>query len=685
MYLVMTEPGSQHTKSFCQESRKIDGETHVCSFSMRTDKLKENLRKGTLHTCNFKRVEDIRRMFQFSQSKKKKASHDDLVKALGSAVGQLNVSLESMLSPAIRKLLQVAFELGQTTQDQFSSAFSMPTRRCLRAAMLEEAKAVNNAKLDFYRQSRFVSMSIDEGTTLKTSYLNFILHDVFGQKNEYFAKSVIMHGKKAENYVISIHFGFQYCEKHELNVSSIVMDGSKAQAKAFDTSYTRGLRNIGFTTATAKKVITFPCACHLIENAYKRLIKGHNKASSLIEKCRRLGAALNDSGSSLVTCPRFVSTRWIYDYDIVKYLLENRADAIKVLKEPLPDEDKLQNMKILIGALRTLIARFESATCSVTEVYPAISATINSLYLWRSLKGGELLSLSWEGVFQEMADHLKEYFLDRPHAGLLILSHILTPQGRRAFLEAKDQRHVILPRNFRFQEVTADVDLVSQEVDELLEEGDSKITISASEKEKELMNHILAVACDPDDEDSNEDEGDTEENADGPQVNLTDALAKAYKALKVVCEITSIDTKNTLKAFDAFLEVDNYLLREHLRESVDGRWFNWHYMEQIPGFTELSEVAQRIIPTPASEASAERSISLQRAIILSKRKRAYRDLVRSREILMQAAKEDTTKPDGSSIYDIITTVSVPTWSLSEERSVVRRRDRLMLVSLPPRQ
>ena len=146
MNLVMTEPGSQHTKSLCQESRKIDGETHVCSFSMRTDKLKENLRKGTLHTCNFKRVGDIRRMFQFSQSKKKKASHDDLVKALGSAVGQLNVSLESMLS-AIRKLLQVAFELGQTTQDQFSSAFSMPTRRCLRAAMLEEAKAIIIMKL----------------------------------------------------------------------------------------------------------------------------------------------------------------------------------------------------------------------------------------------------------------------------------------------------------------------------------------------------------------------------------------------------------------------------------------------------------------------------------------------------------------------------------------------------------
>ena len=89
----------------------------------------------------------------------------------------------------------------------------------------------------------------------------------------------------------------------------------------------------------------------------------------------------------------------------------------------------------------------------------------------------------------------------------------------------------------------------------------------------------------------------------------------------------------------------------------------------------MSEVAQRINPTPASEASAERSISLQRAIILSKRKRAYRDLVRAREILMQASKEDSTAPTGNSIYDMITTMELLRLSLSEERALVRRRDR----------
>ena len=193
-----------------------------------------------------------------------------MVKALAGAVGKLNVSLEAMLSPAIHTLMEVSFELGQTTQEPFDSVFSMPQRRALRACMLEESKAIDNAKLEFYRESRFVSLSIDEGTTFKQAYLNFILHDVVNRKNEYFAKSVIMSGKTADNYVVSIHLGFVYFERRNLNISSIVMDGSKAQAKAFAVTYPRSLRKIRFTTETAKKVITFPCACHLLERQVAR-------------------------------------------------------------------------------------------------------------------------------------------------------------------------------------------------------------------------------------------------------------------------------------------------------------------------------------------------------------------------------------------------------------------------------
>ena len=534
--------------------------------------------------------------------------------------------------------------------------------------MLEESKAIDNAKLAFYRESKFVSISIDEGTTFKQVYLNFILHDVVNRKSEYFTKSVIMSGKTADNYVVSIHLGFVYLEKRNLNVSSVVMDGSKAQAKAFSPSYARGLRKISFTTNTAKMVITFPCACHLLENAYKRMIGLDKSAGQLVGVCRLIGRRLNELPHSLAACPRFVSTRWIYDYDIVKYLLQHRDDVRVAVQYPVPDASTLRILKNFLGILRTLIARFESASSSVTEVYPTIDATINSLLFWKDLKGGDNLDKAWTESFSRMAECLQLYFLQQQHTGLLILSYILTPNGRKAFTGQMSQRRVILPKEFRVKDEIVDDEPVSQELEDLLIEREPGVSIEQSKKEKTLLDEIEAVVVP-------QTEVDTDDEQDEGQPS--EALNQAYDALRFVARLVRVDENKTLKAFDAYLDHNNYLLRDHLRESIDGRWFNWNYMQTIDGFAELSEIAQRIMPTPASEASAERSISLQRAVILAKRNKAYRDLVRSREILMQASRENTTAPDQKVIWDMITTLDATSSTPSEERDIIRRRDMQM--------
>ena len=669
-YLIRTEPGCEHTTAFCQKTETIDGISQMCSFRMRTDRLKANLKKGNLHKCQFKPVEDIRSMFQTTRVPKGKKGVGDLTRALASAVGQLNVSLESVLSPVMYKLMQLSFELGQTTKESFASTFTMPQRRTLRAVMIDEAKAVDTAKLDFYRESKFISLSIDEGTTFKTAYLNIILHDVVNRKNEYFAKSVVMSGKTADNYVVSMHLGFVYCQKRNLNISSVVMDGSKAQAKAFDCKYPRSLRNIHFTTDTAKKVLTFPCACHLIENAYKRLIQQNKDIRDVVSSCRLIGQLLNQlpRSNSLTTCPRFVSTRWVYDYDIVEYLTQHRDAVPASVGQPVPDNDDLRRLKVLLGILRTLLARFESASSSITDVYPVIDATINSLVLWKNLQGACDLDDIWEDIFSDMANALRFYFLEQQHAGMLILSHILTPRGRKMFAgQASRQRatNIILPKEFRFQDDRPDDEPTTREVDEVLMEKEPGLSVRQSKKEKDLLTDVLAIDVGEEEEDSVEFE----------QLATLNIRTEAYKALRFVTKLVDVDEKKTLKAFDAYLDKNNYLLREHLRESIDGRWWNWNHVETVEGFAELSEIAQRIMPTPASEASAERSISLQRAIILSKRNKAYRDLVRSREILMQASRENTTAPQTKLAGDMITTVGLPSSTASEERDLTRRRDR----------
>ena len=83
VYLIRTEPGGEHTTAFCQKTEVINGVSHMCSFSMRTDRLKANLKKGNLHTCKFKPIEDIRAMFQTTRVPKGK-NGGDLIRALAS-------------------------------------------------------------------------------------------------------------------------------------------------------------------------------------------------------------------------------------------------------------------------------------------------------------------------------------------------------------------------------------------------------------------------------------------------------------------------------------------------------------------------------------------------------------------------------------------------------------------------
>ena len=90
-------------------------------------------------------------------------------------------------SKASRTSLTKASRLYLTTRQD-------PARR--KHHELQKAKQYETEKLDFYRESKFISLSIDEGTTFKTAYLNLILHDVVNRKNQYFAESVVMSGKK---------------------------------------------------------------------------------------------------------------------------------------------------------------------------------------------------------------------------------------------------------------------------------------------------------------------------------------------------------------------------------------------------------------------------------------------------------------------------------------------------------
>ncbi len=120
----------------------------------------------------------------------------------------------------------------------------------------------------------------------------------------------------------------------------------------------------------------------------------------------------------------------------------------------------------------------------------------------------------------------------------------------------------------------------------------------------------------------------------------------ATAALKNICKILNMDYRDVSSQFATYLaEVDNEISRILRPIKTGGDVWNWGMVEDIVELSDLAEIALRIQPTPASEASAERAISLQRWIIVARRNRAKQDLVESRiSIMMNSRKTCGVSP-----------------------------------------
>ena len=67
--------------------------------------------------------------------------------------------------------------------------------------------------------------------------------------------------------------------------------------------------------------------------------------------------------------------------------------------------------------------------------------------------------------------------------------------------------------------------------------------------------------------------------------------------------------------------------------------YNWETISEHESYKDLADVALRLQPTPASEASAERAISLQRLVMVARRNQALQELVDARIALMRVPNE----------------------------------------------
>lgn len=134
----------------------------------------------------------------------------------------------------------------------------------------------------------YASLPLDEGSTLKMQYLDYVLHNTKYKLVEYVCRctsnarlqSKRLQGDNTKR--ITLHFKFF------VRISTIVVNGNKAQLKALLV-----LKNS--PSEMISKIIIVLCLCHWINNAYKFAVNHTDKLNGIMNDMLNIVKVLNSS------------------------------------------------------------------------------------------------------------------------------------------------------------------------------------------------------------------------------------------------------------------------------------------------------------------------------------------------------------------------------------------------------
>ena len=412
-----------------------------CDYEKRIDHHRKAVSANKHHICHFvpcKEDNDIRNYAQQAiESENETASAITLFDELCILVGRLNLSLEAACSDTMYNFINKCVNYGialdrsfKNAEERFSSEFPQPRRDKFRHRFITLANEINRKRMKQFSQAKYTSVALDEGSTLKTPYLDYVLHNTKEKLGEYVADTEVMSGGKAENYIASIPKGLLYISKYNIRLSTVVIDGNTAQLKAFKKEFRSSLRF--HSSDMIRHLIVVPCLCHRVNNAYKFAIQHDPNFSALINRMRKIATILKESDSAYNNCPTFIDTRWIYDYDILIYLKKNIAGINEYLKSKHENtiNEEMLDLEGMLMILKKLTLIFEDSNQPLSSAYKILEASLDAL------KEAESISKK-PSFYRQVRNSLKAYTISSKEGGLLLLCYILTPEELKDISQRK--------------------------------------------------------------------------------------------------------------------------------------------------------------------------------------------------------------------------------------------------------
>jgi hypothetical protein len=265
-------------------------------------------------------------------------------------------------------------------------------------------------------------------------------------------------------------------------------------------------------------------------------------------------------------CPCHVNTRWIYDFDICRFIKNHYEKCSQVVVI----HDEVEPFYQIAAMFKSLTTIFEDPKTPLGSAYPILEKSIFAL--------DELSDRI--SIAQFFSASMRHYTLQSVDASLWLFAYCLTRKGQAEFLDqlqnsnkARKMKGFIsdfIVRSQKEVDTGAIDDILDETVNELLEEGSSE-TVPDPEAHQELHEDERREGDEPD------------ENVES-HILLEDELidTKEFKPMKSIINLASnllLRIRCPSEEIEASIDFLKKYLTSEFRHSglspLDDRRFNW--------------------------------------------------------------------------------------------------------------
>jgi hypothetical protein len=615
----------------CEEVSTVNGKRLKCKYKRRLDRHTKSLKRGVRHTCVFGQTTGpLDQIVNHLVSAEAGAMWNAIVQF----IGESDIAISTAASPGFRQVIRTAFQGGfergvadpKGDVDRAFAAFC-PSRSpgTIRKYVCRAADAERAGLEALLRENRFAAMTMDGGQI--RSLAIFVTNLVAAHLHCSFTAGIARIEKCHNHDSLRIYLEAQL-RKHEANqitVSVIVCDGASYQTKALNYEDSESLQAMNPEHPILSRLIYVPCLCHRLNNAYRCLTRISGVFGRFVRSLRALAAFLRIPAQRRqlgLVCPLHIITRWLYDFQILEFVLNNEAGINAVGDRTHRVKPSFRPLFDLLRIWFALVTQLEASDCCLSSAYPTIRSATTELAQIRDQQTDEAI----REIYDMSIQVIEEYTIASTY-DLIQLAYVLTPEGRK---EAFAQMHAQRNRPIREQPV-----LVLELVD-----FDGQLTAH----EEGIIAEDELQTSEEEDENPEASDGDTHDVAETEFTTLT--IPSCQYASSQLGQRANNGLNRILDQFDLGDEVtfdvqrafNDYLTSSDAHLGVmaapDNTRFCWlSAAVHRPGYAMLAEIALRLEPALCSEAPSERTIGQQRRFLEQHRTRTDTDLLRARTTL----------------------------------------------------